>query len=633
MKVLNLPLIFLACLLAAVNAHAELRLADIFQSRMVLQRDKEVPVWGWADPGATVEVKFGGQTATATAGQDGMWMTKLKPMPANANNQPMTVTSGGETLTFDDVVVGEVWVAAGQSNMNAGGPDKSVGIYPHYQSDGNSTAPMRVTGFGFGAELEPVKDFPPQGRSTEPWKDIEIQGSSALPYYFARVVRDGADVPVGMIRVAYSGTNQTAWMAKETLDQFSGGSDGTYYDSFKKQKDDGLAKKPKKTKDGFEIANWDDLKEQEQRWLAAPKGRWPGEGLRGMDFVNWPTALYNTRIHPLAPYAIRGVIWHQGEGGPRNGYGERLVAMFKQWREVFGQDFYAIFGTLSRMSTKQPPVDPVREGFYRSWTNDGIRLAGDLGDDKMEFVEFYDLGNDSTHFHQKAEAGRRMGLAALDLAYNQDHIYTGPRAVDYKFDGPTAYVKFDHVGERIIYEPSIDGISGVILLDPKANRQWANVEVINEDTIKVSHPEIAEAAMVAYAQAINPHETLFNSAGLPASPFQKANQDMGNLREPKDSGAYVKKSGKGGSIHIGHMRRNGYQVEWRGRNLKGETEVKAYIPSDWSDYEVYVGGESVSANTVDEDGKEFASFQLPAGKLATICEKGQFEQFKNVDRY
>lgn len=622
-------------LLFTLCAHAELRVADIFQSMMVLQRDKEAPVWGWADPGAKVEVSFDGQSVSATADSNGAWMAKLSPMKANAKGQTMTITSGGETLTLDNVLVGEVWVAAGQSNMNHGGPDTDTGVYPHYVSDGNSTAPMRVRSFGFGAELEPVKDFPPAGRNNDQWEEIKFGNADPIPHYFARVVRDGTDVPVGMIRVAYSGTNQAAWMSKETLEKFDG-QGGNFYLEYLKEKNDDLAQKPRKAKDGTTISTWDELKEYEKQWLANPQKRWPGDGLSGMDFVRWPTALYNTRIYPLAPYAIRGVIWHQGEGGPFGPYGDRLIAMFTQWRELYGQDFYVIWGTLSDMSTKEPPMDPVREGFYRSNQNEEIRKAYEKADDKMEFVEFYDLGNQDTHFAQKAEGGRRMGLAALDLAYNQDHIYTGPRAVDFKFDGPKAYVKFEHTGERLIYEPSIDDISGVVLIGKDGERAWGNVEVINEDTIQISHPSIREAGLIAYANSINPHETLFNSAGLPASPFSKTKDGMGRVDEPKTSGEYLKvvSNPAKANIHLGHMRRNGYQFEPRARKGDGQSvEVQAYIPSAWSGYEVWIGDKQISANKTEVDGRAYAEFSAPVGQQATVCEAGQYGEFRNVNRY
>lgn len=620
---------------ATTLTHANLRVADIFMDHMVLQRGKEVPVWGWTEPGKWVRVSFAGQAESTQAGADGRWMVRLQPLEANATGQSLEVeVYEGETATFNDVLVGEVWVAAGQSNMNAGGPDKPTGIYPYYESPDTANAPMRIRHFGFGASLEPVEDFPPTGRGRGAWKELTIGDSTALPEYFTRVVRDGLDVPVGIIRVAFSGTNQAAWMARETLEQFPGDG-GDYYTEFLKSKDESLASRPKKTSDGKTIATWDDLMSYQEAWLEEPRGRWPGGGLRSMDFVNWPSALYNTRIHPLAPFAVRGFLWHQGEGGPRGPYGDRLIAMFNQWREVFGQDFYVIWGTLSRFGTDQPPFEPVRKGFYRSDTNIEIRKAYGLADDRMEFVEFYDLGNYDTHFLQKAEAGRRMGLAALDLAYGQDHNYTGPRMAETKVVNGAVFIKFAHTADGIRYEPSLNGISGFVLIDVNQDRRWGQVEVVSPDVVKVAHPELAELALVSYGRYPNPHETIFNSAGLPASPFEVTLAESGRIREPSNSQPVVKTVDKTSArLNLGHVRRDGYQFELLERKGKGDVEVLAYLPEEWPGFVVQQRGQPVTAKRVDIDGVAFVRFAaaINGGPYAVTTPEAA-ESFRDIHRY
>ncbi|WP_309385520.1 hypothetical protein [Cerasicoccus frondis] len=626
------------CTLFAQQTASDLRVAEIFSSNMVLQRDMDVPVWGWANPGETVNVRFDGQTVSAKADATGKWMAKLPPMQANADGQTMTIeTSSGDKETFSDVLVGEVWLAAGQSNMVAGGPDKPTGVYPFHQSPNTATAPMRFRVFGFGTNQEPVERFPDVYRDDDDreWKELEIRNETAIPQYFTRVVRDGLNVPVGMIRVAFPGTNQTAWMSKETLEQFDGRG-GNYYLEYKGMKDKQLAEKPKETTDGETISTFEAFTEYQQKWIQDPKGkgRYPGGKLREMDFVNWPTTLYNTRIHPLAPFAIRGVIWHQGEGGPRGGYDERLIAMFQQWRQLFGQDFYVIWGTLSRDNSKSPPLAPARSDFYRSTTNSEIRNAIHLADDKMEYVEFYDLGHWNTHWIEKAESGRRMGLAALDLVYNQDHLYTGPRAVDIKAEGGAVYVKFSHVGERLIFEPSINGNSGVILVSPEKESRWAEVEVINQDTIKVSHPDIADVAIIAYGDAVNPLETLFNSAGLPASPFTENFADLGRYKEPDQPFNLVEPLEKTkANLGIGHVRRDGYSFDLTGKKTP-DVQVKAYIPAEWPNFTVQTRGKPVDFETTEVDGQQFAVFTVKTdGAPYAVTKKASAAKFAPIHRY
>lgn len=626
-------------LLSNPNIFAELRIAEIFSDNMVLQRDKEVPVWGWTTPGESVKVIFNGQTVSGKSDANGKWQIKLLPMKANATNQSMTIeTSGGESKSFDNVLVGEVWLAAGQSNMVAGGPDKPTGIYPFYQSPDTAAAPMRIRSFGFGTDRTPVEDFPAVYRDNEnnEWKDLQIGDSANIPQYFTRILRDALNVPIGMIRVAFSGTNQGAWMSKESMEAFKNKDGSNFYLQMQNLRDAKLAEKPKKTKDGQTISTYDEFWEYQKKWIADPKGkgRYPGGGLREMDFVNWPTILYNTRIYPLAPYAIRGVIWHQGEGGPAQDYDKHLIAMFKQWRTIFGQDFYCIWGTLSRDSRNTPPMQPARKSFYRSKTNTRIRRAKKLADEKMDFVEFYDLGNSNTHWLQKAESGRRMGLTALTLAYNQDHIYTGPRAENIKAENGTVYIKFNHIGKRLIYEPNINGISGVILISADQKARWGNVEVINNDTIKVSHPEIKQVANVSYAIHPNPWETLFNSAGLPASPFSKDFKTPGTYREPKTTDSLIKIIDKGkGTLNLGHVRRDGYSFDLYSKKPT-EVKVQAYIPAEWTDFVVQHQGTPVQFETTEVDGQKYITFSAKSDRTPyAVSTKAGAEKFKSIHRF
>lgn len=275
-----------------------------------------------------------------------------------------------------------------------------------------------------------------------------------IPTGFARFLRDRLDVPVGIIHVAVSGTNQGAWMRRETLERFPGqGKHANYYQELFASHNADLAKK------GKDIKSWDEFEQAMAVWRSNPKGRSPAD----MAIMNFPTTLYNTRIHPLAPFALRGVIWHQGEGGPGGPYGRRLVAMAGQWCKQFGQDFYFIWGTLTRNTKASPPIEPQPTWFYRSATNGEIRKAVEyFGDDgRAALVELYDVGDHETHFLQKAEASRRMGLAALTLAYGQPRTYCGPLKTDLMIESGKAIVRFDRVGDGLVYKPSIDGISGV----------------------------------------------------------------------------------------------------------------------------------------------------------------------------
>jgi sialate O-acetylesterase len=612
------------------------RMADIFQDGMVLQRQLPVPVWGWADAGASVDVSFAGQTVSAKADDKGYWKAVLQPLEASNEGRELVMKCGTEQITLKNILVGEIWLVAGQSNMRAGGPDEDTGIYPHYVSKGTEGgAPeIRIRDFGWGASLEPYEDTDPAGRGKETW-NVLVENPPAksmnLGQYFCRVLRDELKVPVAMVIVAFSGTNQAAWMSRESLEAFPGdGGAANFYQSFMAEKEKGLAA----GKDGAK--SFEEFKQLETAWREKQTGQWPG---RGATFVNFPSSLYNTRIHPLAPFAIRGVLWHQGEAGPGGPYGERLVAMFRQWRKLWGTDYAVIWGTLSRHTINQPPLAPQTEGFYRSGTNVEIRRALELfgGDPLAEYVEFYDLGNDDTHFLQKAEAGRRMALAALTKVYGQSHAYNGPRLSESSLKGNTARLVFSHVGDGLVHQPSLNGISGIYLRGPDGTSRWAEVKVVDKNTLECSHPDISDVQVVAYGSHPNPHETLFNTAGLPASPFS-LNPNKLNFKDPQPSSelvTFTTEKGKN-AAQVVHVRREGYVfnvVKGRG-GADGTHTVKALIPEEWKGCEVEVDGKALTFETLTEGGASFARFEVSTGgPFVVVAQPGKAAQFRKVNRF
>ena len=478
-------ILILLAVMTSATAHADARLASIFQDNMVLQREKPVPVWGWAPPGTEVEVIFAGQKKQGQSNPAGYWKVMLDPLTASRAGRAREARIGDKTLSITNVLVGEVWLAAGQSNMLYPGPDEETGLYPHYVSPGTQGGKpeVRVTGFGWGASLEPMDDIDPAGRNNEHWQVLNENPPPAKmgpAYYFSRVVRDALDVPVGLVVMAVGGTCQTAWMARETLEAFPGKTNNYFQECL-----------------AGGMPAWEAFKQAETAWRETRKGEWPGS----LKVMCYPTALYNTRIHPLAPFAARGVLWHQGEAGPGGPYGERLVAMARQWRTLFGQDLSFIWGTLTRSTAEPPPLTPSRSSYFCSQANVEIRKALPLfgSDPHVALVELYDLGTSEVHFLEKTEMGRRMGLAALNVAYGQNHVYTGPRMAETKIEGGRALVRFEQVGDGLVYQPSINGISGFYLCGKtNGSGRWGQVKLISKDTLEISHPDITTLLTVAW---------------------------------------------------------------------------------------------------------------------------------------
>ncbi len=630
--------------LMAISAQAEERFARIFQDNMVLQRDKPVPVWGWATPGAQVEVTFAGQKKLGKSDDKGYWKIVFDPLKADGQGQVLEANIGGAKVTCQNVLVGEVWLAAGQSNMWGDEPDVDTGVYPHYLSPGTKGGKpeIRIAKIGSGASREPLDDMCPKdwsGQKLGAWVPLVENPPKARinPFEnFARVVRDALDVPVGIVPVAVPGTTQTAWMARETLESFpalrSPGSN--YYQELLAAFTGELAKAG---------TSWDAYQRAQTAWLetkeVSPQPGGPNSLL--------PAYLYNGRIHPLAPLAIRGVIWHQGEAGPGGPWDARLVAMVKQWRELFGQDFSFIWGTLARGTESPPPLNPIKSWFYRS--SPAIRNALTLfgADKNVALVELYDTGDDGTHFHQKAEMGRRMGLAALTVAYGQHHLYTGPRMVETKIEGAKARVRFEQVGEGLVYQPSINGLSG-FFVSGKGDKtsKWADVKLVGKDTIEVSHPDIKDLESVSYGVNMNPHETLFNSAKLPASPFD-VHPKIVEAIFAYDKACLVPPlllrimKPVGAAVNLAHVRRGGYVFQQIGKGAnnshlkaEGPSTVEAYIPAEWKGFEVEIGGKPLKVAESTTDGNKFVTFDIPTdGTWVIVAEKGKAADFSKVNRF
>lgn len=618
--------------IAIATGAGEARFAHVFQDGMVLQRERPVPVWGWAEPGAKLTVAFAGQEKAVVAGADGAWKAVLEPMPASREGRVLELRGGAAPVQRTDVLVGEVWLAAGQSNMRAGGPDRANGVQELYVPKGApaSRAPIRQCDFGWGVSAEPLPDVDPAGRDAKAaWKPLVEDPpptGGALPMYTARILRDALDVPVGMVVVAVPGTNQAAWMARPTLESFAGSGGKDYYQTRFAECEAAAAKSNE---------SWAGFLAAEAAWRETRKGPWPG---RGQTFIQYPSVLYNTRVHPLAPFALRGVIWHQGEAGPGGPYAERLVAMFRQWRQLFGQDLAVVWGTLSRSTSGPPPLAPLRASFYRAGTNGELRKALRLfeGDKLAGFAEFYDLGHWNTHFDEKAEAGRRLGLAVLTVAYGQQHLYSGPRLAEAKLEGAVARLRFGFAGDGLRYEPSLDGISGFWVRGRSGPARWGVAKVVAPDAIEVSHPEIAAVAAVAYGAHPNPHETLFGSGGLPASPFAVEQETEREPAPPAGPSLLTVTGAPGSELTVPHVRRAGYVFALvRGKAAKDAVATaQAYVPAEWQGVEVESGGRPVVASEAVKDGVKTLTFTVPAdGAWVIVAERGKAASFRSIDRF
>ncbi len=455
-----------AAMLLSVPVSAEIKLPSIIGDQMVLQRDRAVPVWGWDDAGAEVTVTMGQATATAKAGSDGRWVVEL---PAMAAGGPHTMTiQGTNTVTLENILVGEVWVCSGQSNMEwtvqrSANPEAEIAAanHPKIRHIKIPHVPM---------------DTPQDNVPSDGWKVCSpetVADFTAVGYFFGRHLLTELDVPIGLIGSNWGGTRIEPWTPPVGFQSVPALKDIT----------DNLASFPAKTADG---------KINHQS----------------------PLALYNGMIHPLLPFAIRGAIWYQGESNNGEGmlYHEKMKALIHGWRSVWNDPelpFYYVQLAPYRYAGEPTRLPGIWEAQLKTLSvpNTGMAVTVDISN-------LADI-----HPVNKQDVGKRLALWALAKTYGQtDLVYSGPLYKSLKIDGNKAIVSFDHVGGGLI---SRDGqpLTHFQIAGEDGQFVAASAEIAG-DTVVVSAESVAQPVAVRLGWHQEAEPNLSNREGLPASPFR-----------------------------------------------------------------------------------------------------------------
>ena len=501
------------CLLAvlisitAASARADVRLPAIFSDHMVLQRDALVPVWGWADAGEKVTVSIAGQTKTATADAAGKWSVKLDKL---STGEALTlVVSGKNKITVNDVLVGEVWLGSGQSNMQMQmkgvqniEQEKAAAKYPH----------LRMFTVKRNEQTTPQKDCEGAWVICSP---ETVETFSATAYFFGRELHQKLGVPVGLIAASVGATPIETWTSLETMDG-------------KKELAPVFNEWAAKMREPFDpVKAQAQYEKQYAAWKTnsakrvaegKPAGYAPQKPVPPREDKNYPGNLFNGMIAPLIPYAIRGGIWYQGENSGRAGfaqlYEQQLPLLIADWRVRWGQgEFPFAWVQLAnyRQVTNSPsPVSHwarVREGMLKSLavTNTGMGVAIDIG------------MADNIHPINKQEVGRRLALWARANVYGEKIPFSGPLPAGHKISGGEINLSFTHADGGLVAK---DGeLSGFVIAGADKKWHWARARIEGKQVI-VSSPEVKSPVAVRYAWADNPNCNLYNGAGLPASPFR-----------------------------------------------------------------------------------------------------------------
>jgi len=498
-----------------------------FVDNAVLQRQMEIPVWGWSEPGAEVTVEFAGQNKSASAGDDGKWMVSLAPLEASFKPAEMVITeSTGKTRKLNNILVGEVWMASGQSNMQWN-VSKSV-CKDLVVKDENGIAPIRefkVT--NYFATLHPIE------HAEGEWNAGEYGDYSAIAFAFAHKLYEELGVPIGILNCSFSQTSIQAWTPRigyiDAEDEYS----------------KALYQKTLETDPSTpeHKAAWNKFYQDINDTIAENAGlvkngkpakpiptKAPGN-LNGNRDATW---LFNARLNPVIPYAIRGAIWNQGYANMGEGlvYYNNLHSMIRGWRKlwntpelpVYFHQFYTPGSTLN--STNHPSIGTTAEMRLGTW------LARDIPNANM--ASQIDIEG-AIHYQNKVVPGQRLALHALKNQYGKNIVADGPMFKSYTVDGNKLIIEFDHAeGGLVVAETKTNSksIATPTIIpngDDKAklfylageDRVWHPASVkIEGDKAIVTSAAVAAPRGVSYGTAgIGFQPNLYNKSLLPTTPF------------------------------------------------------------------------------------------------------------------
>jgi len=476
---------------------------------LVLQQEQKAPIWGNAEPGETVVISFEKQKLTVVAGADGKWRVDLRPLKANFKPQPLTI-EGRNKIVLNDILIGEVWLVAGQSNMQRllretanGGAAQAAANHPN----------IRL--FNVSREVAFKRKAGPLGTwaACTPKSVAEF---SAAGYYFGVDLQKALNVPVGLINSSYGGSQAEAWTPVEYLNA-----------------DPELKPTVEKTK------IWEEERPRVKVEYAAAIEKWKQDaekaraaGARPSPSPSVPDALrdyriassiYDRMIEPLIPFAIKGAAWYQGESNEARAeqYGILLPTMIRAWRERWGEGDFP-FGIVQLPNYRRQNAEP--ESVPWSFIREAQRVTA-LRTVNTGLIVTIDVGEaNDIHPKDKLTVGKRMAIWALKSAYRRN-LNEGPVLKNYVIRGRKILLIFSDVGSGLRIKGGSE-LKEFAIAGRDQRFVWATAKIVAKDKIEVWFDSVVSPQAVRYAFNSNPQNpNLTNDSGLPASPFRTDNWD------------------------------------------------------------------------------------------------------------
>ncbi len=486
----TLCVILVAVVFAPLSSRAEISLPNIFSDHMVLQQKQENKVWGKADAGEQIVVGIAGRSVTTTAGDDGNWSVMLDPLPAGGPH--LLAITGSNEISFEDVLVGEVWICSGQSNMqwtvrntNDADLERAAADYPR----------IRMINFPQVGSQEPI--WTHENVGWEVSSPATVGKFSAVGYFFGRQLYQTLDVPIGMINNAWSGSSADAWVRRDLLEV-----DADYRPTLERWQ--GMERR-------FEtLSSQAELTEEEEKQLANLKIEMNGR--------HRPANIYNGVLKSHLGYGIQGAIWYQGESNAGRAYQYRdlFPMMIQNWRDEWGEgDFPFYWVQLADFGKEKP--EPSESGWAElreaqtmtmsRLPNTGEAVIIDIGEGK------------DIHPRNKVTVGQRLARWALAKQYGVDVAYQSPTYKSMEKKNGKVILSFDHIdgGWRPFDVPRPVGFA---IAGEDRKFVWAEAKFIPGNRLEVSSSEVSDPVAVRYAWGDNPKCNLFNGIGLPLTPFR-----------------------------------------------------------------------------------------------------------------
>lgn len=469
-------LFLLALLLLANPCKSDVTLPSIFTSNMVLQRDMPLTIWGWADKNEKITIQFNEQIQSTRAGKDGTWSIQFNPI--SAVSQPISMEIKGKNkIILDNLLVGDVWICSGQSNMYWPMKRLNVGLSEAKAADYPNLRMFTVTN-----EMALSKQDNLNGSGWMLSTGQDINNFSAVAYYFGKYLHTETGIPIGLISTSWGGTNVEAWTSMETLRKY--GHIASVYENLNKTVDYSVNAS------------------EEQKKKRTP--------------VNQaPSSLFNQMIHPFLNLSISGAIWYQGESNANRAleYASLFPDMIQDWRMHWDQgDFPFLFVQLAAYDRPETQTWPeLREAQRKTLEipNTGMAVTIDIGHPT------------NIHPQNKWDVGKRLALHALHLTYNKEITYSGPVLEKVDVDDGRILVSFDQVGSGLKVRGDLGYLIGFEISSDNKEFEFGMARIVNNRTVEVWSEKVKKPQFVRYAWQNYPADAnLTNSENLPASPFR-----------------------------------------------------------------------------------------------------------------